>query len=83
VLAFLVSPGCVCRRGRTTRTDHADEPLARAEANGYKSGAQKEPDGVRGRGKHEKKTMKDKNANLKRYGLWEKTIFPDPHCALY
>jgi hypothetical protein len=66
-------------RGQAT----SDKPLARAEANGYKSGAQKEPDEVRGCDKHEKKTMKYKDVNLKRYGLWEKTIFPDPYCALY
>ena len=38
--------------------------LARAEANGYKRGAHKEADGVRGREKHVTKTIKDQDRTL-------------------
>ncbi|MCJ1474750.1 hypothetical protein MMC13_003410 [Lambiella insularis] len=49
----------------------ADELLhSRAEANGYKRGAHKEADEVRGSEKHVTKTKKDQEATLRRYVLW-------------
>jgi hypothetical protein len=47
----------------------ADELLARAEANGYKRGAHKVADEVRGQEKHVKKTKKDQDRTLRRYVL--------------
>ena len=45
----------------------ADQLLARANANGYKRGAHKEQDQIRGKEKHIAKTKKDQDATLKRY----------------
>ena len=54
----------MAQRGVTT---DEDELWARAEANGYKRGAHKEADKVRGRGKHVTKTKKDQIRTIKRY----------------
>jgi hypothetical protein len=43
------------------------ELVAQAESNGYKWGALKKRDKVRGREMHVKKTKKDQDATLKRY----------------
>jgi hypothetical protein len=52
---------------------NVDELLARARANGYKRGAHRAADKIRGRGKHVKKAIKDQDRPLKRYVLYEGT----------